>query len=152
MKSPEHKNYTVCNNVHGTHNLLNAIVETGGETHLVHLGIMGVYRYGHEEPVPDGYLDTRFDTRNGREVTDSIVYPPNPGSVLSHDEGVGRLHVPVLRPEERTASASPISTRESCGAQRPSRLAQSVIDIFHQSVPPWTPGQPILENTSSDRW
>ncbi len=83
MKSAEHKNYTVRNNVSGTHNLLNAIVETGGEAHLVHLGTMGVYGYGHEEPVPvpDGYLDVRFDTRNGREVADSIVYPPNPGSV-----------------------------------------------------------------------
>ena len=83
MKSPEHKNYTVRNNVSGTHCLLNAIVETGGETHLVHLGTMGVYGYGHEEPVPvpDGYLDVRFDTQNGREVADSIVYPPNPGSI-----------------------------------------------------------------------
>ena len=83
MKSPEHKNYTVHNNVNGTHSLLNAIVETGGETHLVHLGTMGVYGYGHDEPVPvpDGYLEVRFDTRNGREVTDSIVYPPNPGSI-----------------------------------------------------------------------
>ena len=83
MKSPDHKNYTVRNNVSTTHNLLNAIVETGGETHLVHLGTMGVYGYGHDEPmlVPDGYIDVRFDTANGREITDSIVYPPNPGSV-----------------------------------------------------------------------
>ena len=83
MKSPAHKNYTVRNNVSGTHGLLNAIVESGGETHLVHLGTMGVYGYGHEEPVPvpDGYLEVRFDTQNGREVTDSIVYPPNPGSI-----------------------------------------------------------------------
>lgn len=83
MKSPEHKNYTVHNNVNGTHNLLNSIVEAGGDTHLVHLGTMGVYGYGHEEPVPvpDGYLDVRFDTLNGREITDSIVYPPNPGSI-----------------------------------------------------------------------
>ena len=83
MKSPEHKNYTVTNNVSGTHNLLNAIVESGGRTHLVHLGTMGVYGYGHDEPVPvpDGYLDVRFDTQNGREVADSIVYPPNPGSI-----------------------------------------------------------------------
>ena len=83
MKSPAHKNYTVRNNVVGTHSLLNAIVESGGDTHLVHLGTMGVYGYGHEEPVPvpDGYLDVRFDTLNGREVNDSIVYPPNPGSI-----------------------------------------------------------------------
>ena len=83
MKSPGHKNYTVRNNVAATHNLLNAIVETGGEVHLVHLGTMGVYGYGHDEPVPvpDGYLDVRFDTADGREVSDSIVYPPNPGSI-----------------------------------------------------------------------
>ena len=83
MKSPAHKNYTVGNNVTGTHSLLNAIVETGGDIHLVHLGTMGVYGYGHEEPVPvpDGYLNVRFDTHNGREVSDSIVYPPNPGSI-----------------------------------------------------------------------
>ena len=83
MKSPAHKNYTVHNNVNGTHCLLNAIVESGRDTHFVHLGTMGVYGYGHEEPVPvpDGYLEVRFDTQNGREVTDSIVYPPNPGSI-----------------------------------------------------------------------
>ena len=83
MKSPALKNYTVGNNVNATHALLNALVETGGETHLVHLGTMGVYGYGHDEPVvlPDGYLDVRFDTADGREVTDSIVYPPNPGSI-----------------------------------------------------------------------
>ncbi len=83
MKSPAHKNYTVHNNVTATHNLLNALVETGGETHLVHLGTMGVYGYGHDEPLvlPDGYLDVRFDTADGREVADSVVYPPNPGSV-----------------------------------------------------------------------
>ena len=83
MKSPGHKNYTVRNNVNATHTLLNALVEAGGGTHLVHLGTMGVYGYGHDEPVllPDGYLDVRFDTMDGREITDSIVYPPNPGSI-----------------------------------------------------------------------
>ena len=83
MKSPAHKNYTVRNNVNATHTLLNALVEASGQTHLVHLGTMGVYGYGHDEPVllPDGYLDVRFDTLDGREVIDSIVYPPKPGSI-----------------------------------------------------------------------
>ena len=35
----------------------------------------------HQDPVPDGYLNVRFDARDGREVVQSIVYPPNPGSV-----------------------------------------------------------------------
>ena len=81
MKSPASKNYTVRNNVTGTHNLLNAIVESGRDIHLVHLGTMGVYGYGHQEPVPDGYLNVRVDARDGREVVQSIVYPPDPGSV-----------------------------------------------------------------------
>ena len=83
MKSPAHKNYTVRNNVNATHTLLNALIEASGQTHLVHLGTMGVYGYGHDEPVllPDGYLDVRFDTLDGREVIDSIVYPPNSGSI-----------------------------------------------------------------------
>ena len=83
MKSPAHKNYTVRNNVTATHNLLNAIVETGGETHLVHLGSMGVYGYGRDKPValPDGYLAVRFTAADGSEFSEDVVYPPDPGSV-----------------------------------------------------------------------
>ena len=40
-----------------------------------------MYTLARPVPVPDGYLDVRFDTQNGREVADSIVYPPNPGSI-----------------------------------------------------------------------
>ena len=43
MKSPRNKRYTVDNNVNATHNLLAAIVETGQDIHVVHLGTMGVY-------------------------------------------------------------------------------------------------------------
>ena len=42
MKSPAHKRYTIDNNVNATHNLLAALVETGLQTHVVHLGTMGV--------------------------------------------------------------------------------------------------------------
>ena len=46
MKSSATKRYTVDNNVNGTHNLLAAIVESGLDIHVVHLGTMGVYGYG----------------------------------------------------------------------------------------------------------
>lgn len=81
MKSPECKNYTVRNNIVGTHNLLNAIVEVDDDIHLIHLGTMGVYGYGHEDQVPDGYLDVRFESREGHGIVESIVYPPDPGSI-----------------------------------------------------------------------
>ena len=42
MRSAKAKRYTVDNNVSGTHNLLCAIVETGLDIQVVHLGTMGV--------------------------------------------------------------------------------------------------------------
>ena len=57
MKSDRHKNYTVNNNVNATHNLLNAMVETDLDAHLVHLGTMGVYGYSTVgAAIPEGYL------------------------------------------------------------------------------------------------
>jgi UDP-sulfoquinovose synthase len=82
MKSSWHKRYTVNNNVNATHNLLAAIVETGVDTHVVHLGTMGVYGYGTAGvKIPEGYLRVRFDTDEGGEVEQEILYPVNPGSV-----------------------------------------------------------------------
>ena len=82
MKSSWHKRYTVSNNVNATHNLLAAIVESGVDTHVVHLGTMGVYGYGTAGvKIPEGYLRVRFDNDEGVEVEQEILYPVNPGSV-----------------------------------------------------------------------
>ncbi|MEM7128134.1 MAG: NAD-dependent epimerase/dehydratase family protein [Chloroflexota bacterium] len=81
MKSAHHKRYTVNNNTNGTHNLLCAIVESGLDIHLVHLGTMGVYGYGTAGmAIPEGYLDVMVPI-NGELVELDIPYPPNPGSV-----------------------------------------------------------------------
>lgn len=78
MKSPRTKNYTVNNNINATHNILNAIVESGLDIHLVHLGTMGVYGYGTAGmKIPEGYLEVEFP--NGAK--EEIVYPSKPGSV-----------------------------------------------------------------------
>jgi UDP-sulfoquinovose synthase len=45
MKSSWHKRYTVSNNLNATNDVLAAIVESGQDVHLVHLGTMGVYGY-----------------------------------------------------------------------------------------------------------
>jgi UDP-sulfoquinovose synthase len=82
MKSSWHKRYTVNNNVNATHNLLSAIVEAQLDTHVVHLGTMGVYGYGTAGvKIPEGYLRVRIDTDEGTEVEQEILYPVNPGSV-----------------------------------------------------------------------
>jgi len=81
MKSAQHKRYTVDNNLNATNDVLAAIVETGLDIHLVHLGTMGVYGYGVAGmAIPEGYLTIRVDTPAGQS-TQEILYPANPGSI-----------------------------------------------------------------------
>ncbi|HEY8300308.1 MAG TPA: NAD-dependent epimerase/dehydratase family protein [Jatrophihabitans sp.] len=82
MKSSAHKRYTVSNNLNATNNLLAAIVEAElFDTHVVHLGTMGVYGYGTAGmKIPEGYLRVKIDTDEG-QVEQEILYPPNPGSI-----------------------------------------------------------------------
>ncbi len=82
MKSSFHKRYTVDNNINATNNILAAIVESGVDAHLVHLGTMGVYGYGTAGmKIPEGYLPVKIETEDGREITQEILYPANPGSI-----------------------------------------------------------------------
>ncbi len=81
MKSAYHKRYTVSNNLNATNDVLAAIVESGLDIHLVHLGTMGVYGYGTAGmQIPEGYLKVRIDTPKG-ESEQEILYPTNPGSI-----------------------------------------------------------------------
>ncbi|UCH26899.1 MAG: NAD-dependent epimerase/dehydratase family protein [Trueperaceae bacterium] len=82
MKSPSHKRYTVNNNLNATHNVLCAIVESGLDIHLAHLGTMGVYGYGTAGmKIPEGYLPVEVVTEDGERVRQEILYPANPGSI-----------------------------------------------------------------------
>lgn len=78
MKDGRRKRYTIDNNISGTHNLLCAIVESGLDIHVVHLGTMGVYGYGTSGgEIPEGYLDVTLP--GGRPA--KILHPASPGSV-----------------------------------------------------------------------
>ena len=82
MKSSWHKRYTVNNNLNATNNVLAAIVESGLDIHLVHLGTMGVYGYSSVGVrLPEGYLTVKMTADDGEEVEQEILYPPNPGSI-----------------------------------------------------------------------
>lgn len=81
MKSSKHKRYTVNNNLNATNNLLSAIVESGKDIHLVHLGTMGVYGYGSAGmAIPEGYLKVNIE-ENGLVREEEILYPAHPGSI-----------------------------------------------------------------------
>ncbi len=81
MKSPYHKRYTVNNNINATHNILCAVVESGIDVHVVHLGTTGVYGYGTAGmKIPEGYLKVKVDVE-GKEKELEILHPANPGSI-----------------------------------------------------------------------
>ncbi|MET0293564.1 MAG: NAD-dependent epimerase/dehydratase family protein [Phenylobacterium sp.] len=81
MKSAQHKRYTVENNLGATNDVLAAIVESGQDIHLAHLGTMGVYGYGGAGmAIPEGYLTVRVQGEQGWVETE-ILYPANPGSI-----------------------------------------------------------------------
>lgn len=82
MKSSWHKRYTVSNNLNATNDVLAAIVESGVDVHLVHLGTMGVYGYGTAGMrIPEGYLKIKIDHESGNQIEQEILYPANPGSI-----------------------------------------------------------------------
>ncbi|MEG2497899.1 NAD-dependent epimerase/dehydratase family protein [Brevundimonas sp.] len=81
MKSARHKIYTVDNNLNATSHLLAAMVESGHDIHLAHLGTMGVYGYTTAGlKIPEGYLTVTVDTDFG-PTEQEILFPPNPGSI-----------------------------------------------------------------------
>ncbi|MBN2907170.1 MAG: NAD-dependent epimerase/dehydratase family protein [Rhodobacteraceae bacterium] len=91
MISERHKIYTVDNNINATHNLLVALVETGIDAHLVHLGTTGVYGYSTVgAPIPEGYLDVTIDTPRGPRGMD-ILYPTRPGSVYHMTKSLDQI-------------------------------------------------------------
>ena len=73
------RRYTVDNNITATHNLCSAIVENSLDTHIIHLGTMGVYGYNKDFGlIPEGYLD--IEISQTKKQTE-ILYPANPGSI-----------------------------------------------------------------------
>jgi len=92
MRSVNAKRYTVDNNVRATHNLLVALVATGSNAALVHLGTMGVYGYGWSgsAPIPEGYLTVKVPTPDG-EIEREILHPANPGSVYHMTKTLDQL-------------------------------------------------------------
>ena len=92
MRTATTKRYTVDNNVRATHNLLTALVETGIDAALAHLGTMGVYGYGWSgsAPIPEGYLMVKVPTPDG-ELEREILHPANPGSVYHMTKTLDQL-------------------------------------------------------------
>ena len=92
MRSAKTKRYTVDNNVRATHNLLAALVDTGVDAAIAHLGTMGVYGYGWSgsAPIPEGYLTVKVPTPDG-DLEREILHPANPGSVYHMTKTLDQL-------------------------------------------------------------
>lgn len=89
MLSSFHRNYTVDKNINATHNVLSAIVESGMDIHLVHLGTMGVYGYKDDMgEIPEGYLDVKVKSTN-KDV--KILFPTDPGSIYHMTKSLDQI-------------------------------------------------------------
>lgn len=89
MISERERRYTVNNNITATHNVLNAIVDHSIDTHLVHLGTMGVYGYSKDfGDIPEGYLNMTVNS-TGKDV--DVLYPTNPGSVYHMTKSLDQI-------------------------------------------------------------
>jgi len=85
MKSPKHKKETIYCNLVSCDNIQTAIVESGLDIHLIHLGTMGVYGYQLPtgDSIPEGYIDVKIESKKqtGKLIDWTIPYPPSPGSI-----------------------------------------------------------------------
>ncbi len=92
MRTAQTKRYTVDNNVRATHNVMVALVESGLDAALAHLGTMGVYGYGWSgsAPIPEGYLTVKVPTPDG-ELEREILHPANAGSVYHMTKTLDQL-------------------------------------------------------------
>ncbi len=91
MRSPRHKRYTIDNNVKATHNTLCAIVESGLDTHLVHLGTAGNNGYVTTPmDIPEGYIDVKVPTDEGDKVME-FVWPLRSPSIYHNTKALDFL-------------------------------------------------------------
>ena len=91
MKSSFHKRFTVNNNINATHNLLAAITELDIDTHIIHIGTMGVYGYGTSKgKIPEGYL--RIKTGEDHDLEEQeILHPTFPGSIYHMTKSLDQI-------------------------------------------------------------
>ena len=126
MKSDRHKVYTVNNNVNATHNLLAALVESGVDAHVVHLGTMGVYGYSSVgATIPEGYLDVDITTPDGAQGPAADPLPDASRLGLPHDQEPRSDPLPVLRPERRPPDHRPASGHRLGHPHRPDPPARA---------------------------
>jgi len=92
MRGISQKRYTVDNNINATHNLLAAIAALDLDTHVVHLGTMGVYGYdGDGLEILEGYQKVMVPGDEDVIYQREILYPTNPGSVYHMTKSMDQL-------------------------------------------------------------
>ena len=123
MIDRKHAVYTQTNNIVGTLNLMFAIGEIDRDIHVVKLGTMGEYGQPNID-IEEGWLDVEHKGRRDR-----MLFPKRPGCFY-HLSKVHDTH--NLEFGCRSGGCgSPISTRASSTARRPSRRC---------SIRDWRPG------------
>lgn len=93
MRSAYHKIETVGHNINAANVILSSIIEANIDTHLIHIGTMGVYGYSSVEStyIPEGYIDVDINYESGFKEKRNILYPFNPGSIYHLSKSLDNL-------------------------------------------------------------
>jgi UDP-sulfoquinovose synthase len=92
MKSSWHKQFTIAHNSAAITNLLCALVDSGIDAHVIHLGTMGVYGYASDGvAIPEGYLTVQVKRIDGTLTQRDILHPTSPGSVYHLTKALDQL-------------------------------------------------------------
>ena len=93
MRSAYHKIETVGHNINAANVILSSIIEANIDTHLIHIGTMGVYGYSSVENtyIPEGYIDVDINYESGFKEKRNILYPFNPGSIYHLSKSLDNL-------------------------------------------------------------
>ncbi|MFD2740009.1 NAD-dependent epimerase/dehydratase family protein [Sulfitobacter aestuarii] len=92
VSSPSARRYTVTNNLGVTHALLVALVDLGLDSHLIHLGSIGVLGYttaGLE--LPEGKVAATIHGADGRCAEMNILYPGKPVSIYHMSKAMDQV-------------------------------------------------------------
>lgn len=82
IKSLGNGNETIRNNLISNHNILHLMTKFAPNSHLIHLGTMGVYGYDFSSKlIPDGYYDAVLTNHVGDKLTTKLLHPASPGSI-----------------------------------------------------------------------
>ncbi len=136
MKSSAHKRYTVNNNLNATNDAARPSSSPASTSASSSISAQWASTATNTAGCKSrrSYLPIRVETPDGDLIDQEILYPANPGSILSHDEDAGSAVLPLHQQERQAKDHRPPSGHRLGGRKR--------------RRPSWTNGSSTVSTTT----